>query len=209
MPTATALSISVHVKLLSEWREAGYVPLPACHSDLLPWSLPFSGGVGMGTSAFLAQPRDPHLHEWDRTRKRLVGKSCIWASISWADSPQGPCLAASVWPISWMKSWTGPASSQPSWDLHIHTYTHTHHPHTHTHTRCPCRFLTCPHSCTPGVGLCSSQGNTYLLLWPAGWREEGRTLWGLSFGTPNPKGRSAETAPEAWVGIPALPCFSQ
>ena len=121
MPTAIALSISVCVKLLSKWREAGYVPLPACHSDPLSWSLPFSGGVGVGTSAFLAQPRDPHLCEWDRTRKSLVGKSCIWASISWADSPQGPCLAASVWPISWMKSWTkswtGPASSQPSWDL--------------------------------------------------------------------------------------------
>ena len=130
MPTAIALSISVCVKLLSKWREAGYVPLPACHSDPLSWSLPFSGGVGVGTSAFLAQPRDPHLCEWDRTRKSLVGKSCIWASISWADSPQGPCLAASVWPISWMKSWTkswtGPASSQPSWDLHIYIYIYIH-----------------------------------------------------------------------------------
>lgn len=90
-----------------------------------PGPFPSLVGPGEGTSAFLAQPRDSHLRGWDRTRKRLVGKSCIWASIGRADSPQGPCLAASVWPISWMKSWTSPASSQPSWDLQTHTHTHT------------------------------------------------------------------------------------
>ena len=74
--------------------------------------------VGGGTSAFLAQPGDFHLRGWDQTQKRLLGKGCIWASISWADSPLVPRLAALVWLISQMKSWTGPASSQPSWDLH-------------------------------------------------------------------------------------------
>lgn len=56
---------------------------------LFPGPFPSRVGLGMGTSAFLAQPRDPHLREWDRTRKRLVGKICIRASISWADSPPG------------------------------------------------------------------------------------------------------------------------
>ena len=179
MPMATALSISVHVKLLSEWREAGYVPLPACHSDLLPWPLPFSGGVGVGTSAFLAQPRDPHLREWDGTRKRLVGKSCIWASISWADSPQGPCLAASVWPISWMKSWTGPASSQPSWDLHIHTYT----PPTHTHSHpVPLQVPDSPtflYSWCGALRLSREHMSAPMASWMAGGRQDplGPLIW--------------------------------
>ena len=173
---------------------------------------PFPSLVGPGGTPQLSwlSPEIPIFVGGTGTWKKLVGKSCIWASISRADSPWGPCLAASVWPISWMKSWTSPASSQPSWDLHTHTHTHTHTcAHAHTHTPLPLRVPDSP---------------TFLYLWcgdlrlsrehmsapVASWRcEEDRTLWSLSFGTPNPKGRSAETAPEAWVGIPALLCFSQ
>lgn len=106
---------------------------------------PFPSLVGPGGTPQLSwlSPEIPIFVGGTGTWKRLVGKGCIWASISRADSPWGPCLAASVWPISWMKSWTSPASSQPSWDLH-----------THTHTRlCPCGFPTRPHSCTSGAGI--------------------------------------------------------
>ena len=98
---------------------------------------PFPSLVGPGGTPQLSwlSPEIPIFVGGTGTWKRLVGKGCIWASISRADSPWGPCLAASVWPISWMKSWTSPASSQPSWDLHTHTYTHTHtHVRTRTHT---------------------------------------------------------------------------
>lgn len=143
---------------------------------------------------------------WVGPDSEEAGREELYLGLHRADSPWGPCLAASVWPISWMKSWTSPASSQPSWNLHTHTHTHAR---AHTHTPLPLQVPDSPTFLYPWCGdLWLSQEHMSAPM--ASWRcEEDRTLWGLSFGTPNPKGRSAEAAPEAWVGIPALLCFSQ
>lgn len=141
-------------------------------------------GVGAPRLSWLGWPGDCHLQGWDQTQKRLLGTGCIWASISPADGPQLPRLAALVQLISqmksWVKNWTGPASSPPSWDLHP----------------LPAGSRIHPHSYPPGVGLWGSQAGTCLFPWPAGWREEHGTLWGLLFRTPNPKGKSADTVPQ-------------
>lgn len=50
---------------------------------------------------------------WDKDH----GKSRILASISPADGLRGATSGCPLWLINEMKSWTCPASSQPSWDL--------------------------------------------------------------------------------------------
>lgn len=52
--------------------------------------------------------------DWDKDH----GKGCILASISPAHGLQGATSGCPLWLINEMKSWTCPASSQPSWDLH-------------------------------------------------------------------------------------------
>lgn len=75
--------------------------------------------------------------DWDKDH----GKGCILASISPADGLQGGPLRLP----NEMKSWTCPAGSQPSRDLH-------------------------PHSCAPGSGR-SCHGDAVASV-ASGWQEE-------------------------------------
>lgn len=97
----------------------------------------------------------------------MVGKGCVLTSSSRDDGPQVPRLAAPVWLISEMKSWSGPPRSVPP----------------------PWRSSSLPTLLHSGTELCGTHGDTASSLGCLDRQEECRALWGLLVGTLTPKGK--------------------